>query len=157
MKQDIMNMNSIIKYNEPKEPVYDPYFALAERLCVYAKISHWEGSIKAWRYKLAKDELSRIIRNIFADEDNFMHMCELIIDKESVNKENLEAFLEEQNIKDVKLKEILRRALPVFVLGGAYQMKEVLEPLVGEGLPNPEDIKYDYLAFPRQPEKHMTD
>ncbi len=157
-------MNSIIKYNEPKEIVYDPHFALAERLCTYLEIARNEGYFACWRHKLAQKEPSRIIRNIFFDKYGFMNMCNLILDKEffrgpyHLNEKNLETFLDQQEIKDPKLKEILRRALPLFAKGeSVYVMKQALEPLVGEGLPNPEDIKYDYLAFPKQPEKHLTD
>jgi len=157
-KPDEAQKTSLVKYRKPQEPLDDPYFSLAWRLCEYLQIARTEGYIACWRSNLARNEPSRIIRHIFMDKYGFVDLVDLIIEPKSVhedykvNKENLEAFLREQKIRNPKLKEILRRALPIFAMGESVSvMKKALEPIVGEGLPNDEEIKYDLLAFPLQP------
>jgi hypothetical protein len=161
--QDETQRTSLIKYRAPRESIDDPYFSLAMRLCQYLKIARMEGYLACFRNKLARDEPSRIVRHIFMDKYGLWDLCNLILqptrvhEDYKVDNENLEAFLKEQKIRNPKLKEIFRRALPIFAMGESVSvMKKALEPIVGEGLPDDEKIEYNFLSFPEPPKGRIS-
>jgi len=146
---------SLVKHRNPQESIYNPYFDLAVRLCEYLKIARTEGYLECCKGKLAENEPSRIIRHLFLEEYALLDLMNLILDKNyETNEKNLETFLEEQKIRNPKLREILRKALPIFARGeNISTMKQALEPIVGKGLPDDEDIKYNlhYIQGPATP------